>query len=96
MSGGGCGQTARDVTAAVTVDRRARHAPLAPGRPRSDASWGTSDLFSAVQRAVLAYTDCLVLDGGRTPDGVFAALQPHLSDEEILEFNYITALTCTR
>ena len=55
-------------------------------------SWGTSDLFSPVQRAVLAYTDCLVLDGGRTPDAVFAALQEHLSDEEILELTYITTL----
>ena len=55
-------------------------------------SWATSDLFTPVQRAVLAYTDCLVLDGGRTPDGVFAALQAHLNDEEILELTYITAL----
>lgn len=55
-------------------------------------AWGTSDLFSPVQRAVLAYTDCLVLDGGRTPDAVFAALNEHLSDEEILELTYITAL----
>ena len=55
-------------------------------------SWGTSDLFSPVQRAVLAYTDCLVLDGGRTPDAVFAALQEHLSDEEILELTYITCM----
>jgi len=42
--------------------------------------------------AVLAYTDCLVLDGGRTPDGVFAALKQHLSDEEILELTYVTTL----
>ncbi len=55
-------------------------------------SWGVSDLFSPVQRAVLAYTDCLVLDGGRVPDDVFAALQAHLSDEEILELTYITSL----
>jgi len=55
-------------------------------------SWSTSELFSPVQRAVLAYTDCLVLDGGRTPDALFAALQQHLTDEEILELTYITAL----
>jgi hypothetical protein len=41
---------------------------------------------------VLAYTDCLVLDGGRTPDSVFDALRAHLSDEEILELTYITCM----
>ena len=49
-------------------------------------------MFTPAERAVLAYTDCLVLDGGRTPDGVFAALQSHLGDEEILELTYVTAL----
>ena len=53
--------------------------------------WPVTDCFSPVERAVLAYTDCLVLQGGRVPDGVFAALQAHLSDEEILELTYITA-----
>ncbi len=55
-------------------------------------SWQVSDLFTAPQRAVLAYTDCLVLDGGRVPDAVFDALREHLSDEEILELTYITAM----
>lgn len=55
-------------------------------------SWSTSDAFSPVQRAVLAYTDCLVLEGGRVPDALFAELQRHLSDEEILELTYITAM----
>jgi alkylhydroperoxidase family enzyme len=54
--------------------------------------WQTADVFAPVERAVLAYTDCLVVDGGRTPDGVFAALKVHLSDEEILELTYVTAL----
>lgn len=55
-------------------------------------SWQTANCFSEVERAVLAYTDALVLSGGRTPDGTFAVLKKHLSDEEILEFTYITAL----
>ncbi len=41
---------------------------------------------------MLAYTDDLVLGGGRVPDGTFAVLKKHLSDEEILELTYITAL----
>jgi alkylhydroperoxidase family enzyme len=53
-------------------------------------SWQTADCFEPLERAVLAYTDCLVLDGGRVPDGIFAALKQSLSDEEILELTYIT------
>jgi len=55
-------------------------------------SWQTATCFSELERAVLAYTDALVLGGGRVPDGTFAVLKKHLSDEEILEFTYITAL----
>jgi alkylhydroperoxidase family enzyme len=54
--------------------------------------WQVADCWSEIERAVLAYTDGLVLSGGRVPDGVFAVLKKHLSDEEILEFTYITAL----
>jgi alkylhydroperoxidase family enzyme len=45
-----------------------------------------------VEAAVLAYTDCLVYDGGRVPDAVFDALREHLTDEQILYFTYITAM----
>jgi hypothetical protein len=41
---------------------------------------------------VLAYTDCLVLEGGRVPDPVFEALRIGMSDEEILELTYVTGL----
>lgn len=54
--------------------------------------WNVSTYFSPVERAVLAYTDALVYDGGRVPDELFFELQRHLSDEEILELTYITAL----
>jgi len=52
--------------------------------------WQVADCFSPVERAVLAYTDGLVLQRGRVSDGVFEALKAELSDEEILEFTYIT------
>lgn len=55
-------------------------------------AWQVSDAFSPVERAVLAYTDALVYDGGRVSDGVFEALRAHLDDEQILELTYITAL----
>lgn len=53
--------------------------------------WPVADCRSPVERAVLAYTDCLVLQGGRVPDGIFDALKANLSDEEILELTYVTA-----
>jgi alkylhydroperoxidase family enzyme len=55
-------------------------------------SWQVATCFDATERAVLAYTDALVLQGGRVADDVFEALQAVLSDEEILELTYITAL----
>jgi alkylhydroperoxidase family enzyme len=50
--------------------------------------WATSDVWSPLERAVLAYTDCLILDGGRVPDGTFEALHAELSEEDILEITY--------
>ncbi len=54
--------------------------------------WTAADCFAPTERLVLAYTDCLVLDRGRVPDGLFDALREALSDEEILELTYIASL----
>jgi alkylhydroperoxidase family enzyme len=54
--------------------------------------WQISEVFEPRERAVLAYADGLVLDGGRIADGVFTALKAFLTDEEILELTYITCL----
>jgi alkylhydroperoxidase family enzyme len=54
--------------------------------------WFAADCFGELERLVLAYTDCLVLDGGRTPDGLFEALKSHLSDREILELTYTVCM----
>ncbi len=54
--------------------------------------WPVATCFDARERAVLAYTDCLTLQNGRTPDAVFDTLKTFLSDEEILEFTYITCM----
>lgn len=53
-------------------------------------SWSVHDCWTPVDRALLAYTDCLTLQNGRVPDALFAELKKHLSDEEILEFTYVT------
>ncbi len=54
--------------------------------------WASSSLFDELERAVLAYTDDLVLSGGRVADSTFEVLKTHLSDEEILELTYITCM----
>ncbi|MEL8056294.1 MAG: carboxymuconolactone decarboxylase family protein [Pseudomonadota bacterium] len=53
-------------------------------------NWAVADCFSPIERAVLAYTDALVLERGRVSDGIFAVLKADLSDEEILELTYVT------
>ena len=53
-------------------------------------AWSVADCFNSQERAVLAYTDDLVGQGGRVSDATFEALREFLSDEEILEFTYIT------
>jgi len=52
---------------AVGLDESTKSPPFPTGRPPTCSPRS--------RRAVLAYTDCLVLDGGRTPDGVFAAAE---------------------
>lgn len=56
------------------------------------ASWSAAPFFSAVERLVLAYTDCLVLDRGRVPDRLFDAIHAELGDKATLELTYVTAL----
>ncbi|HEX3090032.1 MAG TPA: carboxymuconolactone decarboxylase family protein [Ilumatobacteraceae bacterium] len=55
-------------------------------------AWQVADCFDATERALLAYTDALVSDGGRVADATFDAMRAELSDEQILEFTYITTM----
>ena len=50
--------------------------------------WQVSDAYDAKERAVLAWADALILQGGRASDKLFDALHAHLSDEDILELTY--------
>lgn len=59
---------------------------------RAISSWSVSELFDDTERAILAYTDCLVGGLGRVPDDVFEALRRSLDDEQILELTYITCM----
>jgi alkylhydroperoxidase family enzyme len=51
-------------------------------------AWASSDVFDDAERALLAYTDELVLADGRVQDATFERLRVHLSDEAILELSY--------
>ena len=56
-------------------------------------AWQVSDIFDPLERALLAYTDALVLGFGRVDDAVFDAMRAGgLDDEAILEFTYITMM----
>jgi len=54
--------------------------------------WPAASCFTEIERLVLAFTDCLVLDRGRVPDQLFAAIHDELGDRATLELTYITAL----
>ena len=54
--------------------------------------WQVAPCFDNNDRLVLAYTDCLIYDRGRVPDGLFEGLRAQLEDEEILELTYIGGL----
>ena len=50
--------------------------------------WQVSDKFDEKERAVLAWSDALILQGGRASDELFDAIHKHFSDEDILEITY--------
>ena len=48
---------------------------VAEERIAAVAHWSAASCFDETERLVLAYTDCLVYDRGRVPDGLFDALR---------------------
>ena len=54
-------------------------------------AWAATDVFSPVERAVLAYTDELVLADGRVQDSTFERLSSHLGEPAIIELSYAVA-----
>lgn len=72
--------------------KASRDVGLAEEKIAAIPSWAGSEVFEPIERAVLAYVDELVLQNGRVQDATFERLRAHLSDEEILELTYITAL----
>lgn len=69
--------------------KAARSVGLSEEQIEAIPSWNTAECYSPIERAVLAYTDDLVLSHGRVPDATFECLRKSLTDEEILEFTYV-------
>lgn len=72
--------------------KAARAAGVPEEKLQAIPSWASATLFDDQDRAVLAYTDDLVLADGRVQDATFERLQAFLSDEAILE---LTFAVCT-
>ena len=72
--------------------KASRDVGLSEEKIQAIPAWSVASCYSPIERAVLAYADCLVLEGGRVPDSVFDALRVELGDTEILELTYVTCL----
>jgi len=72
--------------------KAARAVGLSEDKVSGIRAWQVASCYTPDERAVLAYVDCLVLEGGRVPNGVFDALRAALDDTEIFELTYITCL----
>jgi alkylhydroperoxidase family enzyme len=68
--------------------KAARRVGVAEEKIKATPYWTIADVFAPAERAVLAYTDGMVIEGGRVHDQVFAALKRHLPDDQILMLTY--------
>ena len=73
------------------IPRYAEAAGLKPAEWEALRNWRDSDLFSARDRAVLAYTDSVTKDV-HVPDDVIAPLREHLNDQELVELTVVIAV----
>lgn len=72
--------------------KAARKAGLADEKVAAIPSWGVSDVFTPAERAVLAYTDDLVLAGGRVQDATYEALRETLDETSVIELTYAVSM----
>ncbi|MBM89573.1 MAG: carboxymuconolactone decarboxylase [Gammaproteobacteria bacterium] len=68
--------------------KAARRFGLSEAKIAAIPHWEVSEVFDTKERAILAWSDALILQGGRASDELFEALHSHLSDEDILELTY--------
>jgi alkylhydroperoxidase family enzyme len=68
--------------------KAARREGVAEEKVAAVPYWTIANVFTDEERAVLAYADGLILEGGRVHDQVFAALRRFLPDDQILMLTY--------
>jgi alkylhydroperoxidase family enzyme len=68
--------------------KAARGAGVAEAKIAAVPYWSIADVFSPTERAVLAYVDGMILEGGRVHDRVFEELKAGLPDDHILMLTY--------
>lgn len=56
---------------------------------RAIPAWSSAEIFNPLERAVLGYTDDLILGSGRSSDERFADLRKGLDDVQIFELTYM-------
>lgn len=72
--------------------KAARAVGVEPAKVDAVPCWQLADVYTPAERAVLAYTDALVLEDGRVHERLFEALHAHLSDEHILMLTYFVGM----
>jgi alkylhydroperoxidase family enzyme len=72
--------------------KAARNAGLSEEKVAAIPAWSVTDVYTAGERAVLAYTDDLVLAGGRVQDDTYNALREELSETAVIELTYAVAM----
>ena len=55
-------------------------------------NWSVHEGFTLQERVVLACADCLALEHGRIPDGLFAEVRKYFDEEQVIELIYITSM----
>lgn len=68
--------------------KSARRAGVPEEKIQAVPFWTIANVFSDAERAVLAYVDGMILEGGRVHDQVFAALRRALPEDHILMLTY--------
>jgi alkylhydroperoxidase family enzyme len=69
-----------------------RSAGLSEEKIAAIPSWETADCFDHDERLLLAYADCLAGQHGRVPERLFVQLREAFTDQDILEFTYVTTM----
>ena len=69
--------------------KMARGQGIEEDKIKSISFWSIAPCYSDLERAILAFTDSIIIEGGRTPPEIVEKLKTGLSEKEILELAYV-------